>query len=303
MKKSLECYRQIDDPFYVAILLNFVSVIYRRIGRPVDLCLDYSRQSADLMRETGNLSWIMWPLESLGRYALKLGDVALGEKYYREAYEICRQFNNRLGVAWMGHYLSLFFFWGDSLASARRLAQESLEIASDLNHPGSMSFALLSLAYIELVEEHYVESQQLYEKSLPLAEYRLPMSNTYQGLCAIACALGDFEAARTHLKAALEYFDKPEQFVVYLTPKLVLGAIIMAHENETERAVEILGCAHAYTNDTVHWLQRWDFLTRLYADLEARLGSEVYTAAWERGKHLDLDTVWADLQIEIKNWN
>ena len=299
-EQSLEYYRQIDDLFYVSLLKFFLAFIYDFVGRPVDMCLDFARQSYELMRETGNLSWIMWPLETLGRLTLRLGDVASAEQHFREGYDVCRNFNNRIGIAWMGYYLSLSPFWGDHLDDARQFAQEALGIGTDLNHPGSTSLALLSLGYIELVEERYTKSQQLLEDSLPLAEYRLWISDIYQGLCASACALGDFMTARNQLSAALEYLDKSQQYVMNLTPKLVLRAIITAHENETERAAELFGCVHAH--DTPSWLQRWDLLTRLYADLEANLGSKVYNAAWERGQKLDLETVWADLQAEVTGW-
>jgi hypothetical protein len=39
----------------------------------------------------------------------------------------------------------------------------------------------------------------------------------------------------------------------------------------------------------------WPLMIRLRADLEAELGSEVYVAAWERGKGLDVETIIAEL--------
>jgi hypothetical protein len=100
----------------------------------------------------------------------------------------------------------------------------------------------------------------------------------------------------------MEYLDGPFYAVMTLVPLVTLAAIIFIHQGETERAVEWLACASSAANDTVRWLEKLPFLMRLYDELEANLGSAIYDAVWERGKQLELETVWSELQTEIAHW-
>ncbi len=54
--------------------------------------------------------------------------------------------------------------------------------------------------------------------------------------------------------------------------------------------MELLGLAFNHPTSHTGWMEKWPLLTRLRADLEAELGAEVYSAAWERGAALDLET-------------
>ena len=72
---------------------------------------------------------------------------------------------------------------------------------------------------------------------------------------------------------------------------LTVAACIVAHEGRSEQAVEWLALASSYPTDGTGWMQHWQMLSRVKADLEADLRAEVCAAAWERGKALDLVTV------------
>ena len=81
---------------------------------------------------------------------------------------------------------------------------------------------------------------------------------------------------------------------------LPVGSILIAREGRNEHAVEILGLVFHHPASPKVWLEQWPLLTRLRSDLEAQLGVQIYEAAWERGKALDLEAVSAKLLAEIR---
>jgi len=48
------------------------------------------------------------------------------------------------------------------------------------------------------------------------------------------------------------------------------------------------------------WAKRWGFLTRMRAQLETELGSAVFQEAWERGLHLSMADMMAEIERFIK---
>jgi betaine-aldehyde dehydrogenase len=80
----------------------------------------------------------------------------------------------------------------------------------------------------------------------------------------------------------------------------ILGGIFYnAGQGQVERAIELLGLAvHTRPGE----IKRWDVRPHwrsLLVDLEAELGSDVYQAAFERGKELDFDKAASELVEEL----
>ena len=300
LEKALDYYCQLGDPFYEALVLIFLA---NAGHKPFEIARTLAQKSLQIMREIGNDSWSMWPLNYLGMLAQKLGDVGAAVQYFREGYDVCLKLNNRLGIAWAANALSFPTLWQNDLDAAQRLAQGAFEIATDLNHPGTLGPSLQNLGFLALCGGDYERSRQLFDAALPAAEYRLNIVYTQIGLCASACGLGDFAAAKSHLREAFDFLDPSEHFVVNMVPVLALTAIILAHQHEKEQAVEILGYIHAHSNETVQWLEQWGLFTRLRGDLQTEVDSETYSAAWERGMNVEMDTMLADIERAVDDWN
>ena len=65
----------------------------------------------------------------------------------------------------------------------------------------------------------------------------------------------------------------------------------MAHMGNLKPAVEVLALAYHHPVSVTGWLDKWLLLGRVRADLEAELGLDDFTSAWERGKNSDLDII------------
>jgi hypothetical protein len=76
---------------------------------------------------------------------------------------------------------------------------------------------------------------------------------------------------------------------------LPVAAVVLAHEVELERAVELIALSFTHPASTPTWMERWALLTALRADLEAELGPQTYQEIWERGQKLNLETEVAEL--------
>jgi hypothetical protein len=69
---------------------------------------------------------------------------------------------------------------------------------------------------------------------------------------------------------------------------LPVTAVILAYENQTSRAVELLGLASSRPTETPTWMENWPLLRQTCRDIETALGADEYYRLWDRGKTLDL---------------
>jgi ATP/maltotriose-dependent transcriptional regulator MalT len=118
------------------------------------------------------------------------------------------------------------------------------------------------------------------------------------GAAIASCGLGDYEAARAHLSVAFKYLTNIQGTVGEVV-SLPIAAIICAHQGQPVRAVELLALAFTHPVRASGWMERWPLLDRLQTDLELTLGSEAYSAAWERGKQLSIDSVVVELKAQL----
>jgi DNA-binding CsgD family transcriptional regulator len=118
------------------------------------------------------------------------------------------------------------------------------------------------------------------------------------GAALSAFTEGEYQAARRHFQTLLKRTMATSNRPLCLAICLPVGVLMLAHEGEKQRAVELLGLAFSHPMSATGWLEKWPLLTRLSTQLEAELGVETYTMAWERGKTLELEAVIAGMLEE-----
>lgn len=107
------------------------------------------------------------------------------------------------------------------------------------------------------------------------------------GLAVADYSLEDYLDSTRHIQAALRLATNLYS-PAFLTLCLPVTAVILAYENQTTRAVELLGLASARPTETPTWMENWPLLQQTCQDIETMLGPDEYRALWERGKALDL---------------
>ena len=178
---------------------------------------------------------------------------------------------------------------------ARLLNKEVLKLVSKLNYRWSQSlyFAHESLLTI-ILDEDYMRAQQLSDEAIRLAKIGKVSHLFFWYLVSgiNACALGDHQMARKQYREALN--QKVALTFEYFFD-ILLSGMIFAQEGRAVRAIECLSLARHLPAVPETWFAHWTLPEQIRGQLEAKLPHADYSAAWERGKTLNLNTALYEL--------
>ena len=180
----------------------------------------------------------------------------------------------RLGAC----YLSL----GD-FSQARKHIEIGLQITKETQDDFYWGFMLL--AKLEVVEGN----PQVGIRHLQKLNYEeLGGVFQYECLSLYQIEIGNIVDARQSIMRVLS------EGLIYVGTRPMIDLLphvsfLMAHDNDYEGAVELLGLTDNHPSGATDWMEKWNTLTQLRADLKTELGEKVYQQAWERGAQLDLD--------------
>jgi predicted ATPase len=183
---------------------------------------------------------------------------------------------------------------------AEKVAGEALKELSTAIGPDEEAFGLALFGLLAGLDQDYDRGRQLGEASLSLtqklATTRFPITSilAHLGLAITHAGLDDYQAARRAVHSALSLSLKLNS-PAFITLCLPVAAVVLAHEVELERAVELIALSFTHPASTPTWMERWALLTALRADLETELGPHIYRELWERGQKLNLETEVTDL--------
>lgn len=108
--------------------------------------------------------------------------------------------------------------------------------------------------------------------------------------------MDNYESAKEHMRLALL---SDETSMNILGDILFLCAMILAHEDKKERAVELFSLIFNHPDSTTGWIEKWALFHQVNDQVKVDLGIDGYNTAWERGKTLDVKTAIDDLRIEF----
>ncbi|WP_409182830.1 tetratricopeptide repeat protein [Amycolatopsis sp. VS8301801F10] len=168
--RAVSGFRRLGDGFHESFALNSLAVAWRMIGEP-GKAVEAHHEALAISRALGDRLGEGFGLNELGAAQRLLGQVEAAEKCHAEALAIFTELGNQLGKA------------------------------ETLNHMGAL---LLATGQVE-------EAGARYRRALPLArEVNSPLeqAQALAGLGRYAVSRGDRDAAREHLTAALEIFDR-----------------------------------------------------------------------------------------------
>lgn len=290
LRESLAIFEALDDPFYIAEALAWSgSCSYFDSGD--DRTITLIEHSLRLRREIGDRNGVAWITLNLGEMLLASLDYPACERYVREALASMREIRSLKGILQALFRLSEVTGLRGDLEEARMLAEEMRALAVET---GSLDGKMLSfgrLAFLVCVmEEDYARGAALARENYALSLepfFGWNDAGARWGQAVAACGLGDHESARRgYAHICWERLDDPGP----ATGILALEAAALAHDGAPEAAVELLSLAFHQPASVSGWLHCWPLLARLRADLLARLGEEVYQAAWERGGRRDVES-------------
>src|SRR5262249_33002501 len=293
-------YRQIIDPFaqsyYLAETYFWIGICQQNLGNP-QVCIRYFQQSLELNQQHGDAHHEAFLHATLGLMALLSGHAQESEYHFHEFQAVEHLMGNRPeygSIVWLG----LRALLKGEHDQARSASEAMLKRAGIVYYHAIKRHAREIIGVALCIDENYLHGKRRCEEAaaLPLGirnigMFLMPISKW--GLSLASCGLREYDAARQHV-AALQQMGDTHQMALAHFLALVPQAVILAHEGAKEHAVELLGLAFTFPAEMTGWLERWPLLTRLRADLEAELGVESFTAAWERGKTLEVAMVTAE---------
>ncbi len=293
LKSALAIYRSIGDDFGAAVTylnINYYQGFFcdqETIMKELDLALQQARKLGNPYHMYKVLFRRAWTYASNGQYEVSQHD-------FIEALNIANQNGFReLAASCIGSLGVLAFFRGE-FDQAKRMASQNLEGVMQLTDVGEQGFARMSQANIANVEGNYAEALQLAEEALVLVRPNLMRERSVARAMAIAYyGLGNFEKARERA-----YWSMAEE----LSPgirmwNLPVFALLLAHDGAAEHAAELLGLIFTHPASPIGWFENWPLMNDLRAQLSQQLGVDAYTAAWQHGTDLDLDSVVNELLL------
>lgn len=179
------------------------------------------------------------------------------------------------------------------------VAEAILETAPDRSGDTEKGFALAALGVLAGIEGDFARAQQLCEASQSMIRGD-PIANIlcHFGLAVASFGAGDYAVTRRQARAALAQAMqlRSPAFSVLCLPVI---SIVLAHEAEPERSLELMALALTHPASTPGWIEKWPLMAELRSVLETELGAQDYAAAWNRGRSLDLDRVLAELMTAL----
>jgi predicted ATPase/DNA-binding SARP family transcriptional activator len=284
---SLALYQELNVSYHIAQTLNRIAFCHNLLGQYANY-FEFGQQSLDLARDIGDRIGTVWALHSIGFANWMVGNYDEAVLHYQEADAIWREIGHLGGQAQCKNALSTIVLMQGNLTEAHVLAKEAMSIATDINVPRSQANAAGNLCALAMIEGDYARGDTILNEHRALLEsYPVLRAFLVWGDSVAACGREEYQSAkkinqgwlRSSIHAAMHMWFLP------------ISAVVLAHEGEMERAVEIMGLLLAHPLSPGGWFEKWALYTRLRAKLEVKLGSEAYAAAWERGTALEVEGV------------
>jgi ATP/maltotriose-dependent transcriptional regulator MalT len=298
--KSLENYRRSEDDYYVAMaLFDLQGLNYEGSWEEFKR---YGEESFHLSQKIGDRIGAAWSVSAVAMAHAREGRFAEAERLWLERIALGYETGNLELISRSKGQISqkIYFFLGE-FEKARATAEDALRIAISLGelNGGSAGWARASLGLVACMDEDYQTANQFFQQVASAEGLMWIVALATFGLSLTSCGLEDYAAAEEYLLAAFDFLAKIHG-AAGIIAFLAVGAIILAHRGDTVRAVELLALAFTHPIQASGWMEKWDLLTRLRADLEATLGSELYSTIWQHGKALDADDAATDLRSQFR---
>jgi len=285
LDEATERCRALSDSFQLAACLFQVGMISRHKGE-IGKALRAAEESYEICQEIHDQTGVGW---ALGLRAILIEDDTVYENDLERCCQIFREMEIYVGVCTVQMYRAAASFYQGEFAIARSCAEEGIGLGRKYNFEEGSGGNFPILAQLACVEGDYRQAKRLCQEGrLSIEEH--PIRNLFM-LTAEAVThwcLGHYDAAKRDNHASLAGFlrSHDKRNMVFCLP---ISALLASHDGQTVWATEILGLIFRYPRTRTGWLYKWNLITELRANLEQKLGKDMFAAAWDRGAKMDLE--------------
>jgi tetratricopeptide (TPR) repeat protein len=282
--------RQPNCPY---LLERYVYYTFVNSGEE-EASIEYTTRHLELARAIGDMEGQALAFLFLSSQASSRGNLEDTDNYMKQAIDAYYQIDNALSHAKITGMRSNVFFMQGKFSRAKENFLWAKDALSDLGYFATHSYIYMFLGKIEGIQGDYQAGRKLLNHALTFPSGGRHLFHIYEGMALCSIGLNDFISVQQYISKALEldYTFIGVRHMINFLPQL---SFLYHHDNQNEKAVALLGLTFSHPTGTTMWMEKWDLLTQLQADLKVELGEEAYHVAWERGKSLDLETVVQEL--------
>jgi predicted ATPase/DNA-binding NarL/FixJ family response regulator len=276
----------------------------RTIARQASMCFSLSwyrkgyglfKKSAALLESAGEWAELAFTCLKWGELQTRLASPVKIRPLFDRSLELARQTCQRWIEARALEWYGITFNHENDMVNALKYVNESLALNRAAGDSYGVADNMQMLASIHLDLNQYQEAYQCAAESLRLAEeigvqWCIPLA---QYMLAVSTfLLGRREEARHHLYGALKTVSE-YRLSSFMVQFMYLITELKQTEGQFERAVELISLGHFHPSN---WMP--DITRRVHSELAAKVSPEVFAAATERGKKLDLEATVRELMEE-----
>jgi predicted ATPase len=299
LEEGLAINRALGNQLGVASHVSRLSWIACEEGRLEDAEV-LAREGVATSLEAGSRMRSALPLLNLGEVLEKVAKFSEAHSVLQQSLELYTDLGRRDYITIARSSLGSVALHLGRYEEAREHAQTGLALAREHGSQYCIGPNLLLLGCLEVARGEPATAHQLLEESTAVYREGRPRDDLALALACLAIAargLGDTPGARQHLCHALEIAQESGA-VPPLMWSLPATALLLAGEEENERAVELYALASRYPLVAKsHWFA--DVAGDTLAEVAATLPVERVAVLRERGRTRDLEATVAELLTEL----
>jgi serine/threonine protein kinase len=283
--------QKIIEPYYEGRILRGIDY---NSDKSSAIASEINHQHQELLRQINDLSGLSHAILYQSSQRKDRGDI---EGYIRGLQEAIAGWQltkdlKSIGVL-TGFFGHLDFSLGNFDRAEARLL-ESIDVAQRTNFPLNTVTTYSYLSIMMSIRGQYDTSLHYIEKSFIVESVsRVGKHSAHICRAIYAICVQDLEQAKLDFLTAITS-PMPGSINTF-SMIFPVSVFVLHHNRDYGYATEVLSRAYSEHPSQTGWMDKWELLTQLNADLKSQLGEKAYNDAWERGKSLDLDTVVQDL--------
>lgn len=296
---NLQLAKALQDWRTTGLLLNQLTLIVSRQGH-LNLARQYGQQQLELAQAHGPIVNIVAGLNLVGATERRLGNIAEARQYLYRALEIAEARNLPASKAMTYMHLVLVAQVEQNFEEGKRLTEKALEIARETGNVKQIATILNNWAYFVYEAGDFAEARRLCEEAIDIWEQNdLDISgfpSSLINLGHIYTALGAKEEALLIFQRVLQICWQQQQLPMVL--EIIVGlANLLVSAGRLEYPVELLSFVMQHPTVVVDARRLSE---PLLAELQRRLATNTFHAAFERGKTRDLEVIIENLLMHLQ---
>jgi predicted ATPase/transcriptional regulator with XRE-family HTH domain len=251
-----------------------------------------------IRREIGDTYGVASCLNNLGVAATDQGDYLAARGYLSETLDIARA----LGISWKTcaalRNLGIVETRLGNFAEARVLLEESLDLGRSAVLVGGIADALTSLGVVARFQGDYWGARRFLKEALDSyrqVDHKAGSAEVLVQLGCVALDSSDHREARLLFSEALSIWTQMEKKSL-IADCLEGMASVCGKEGQAERAGRLFGAAERIREVSGIPLSpsEWQYYEHQLAAVRGQLDDERWSAAWAKGRAMEVDQVIAD---------